>query len=65
MKLYATTTSERASKGQGGNERLHIDITDESKQIIFTISAQITGNIASFNIRNWVKNKVDNFACKV
>jgi hypothetical protein len=26
MKLYAITTSERASKGQGGNERLEIDI---------------------------------------
>lgn len=27
MKLYATTTSERASKGQGGNEWLTIDLT--------------------------------------
>ena len=27
MKLYATITSERASKGQGGNERLDIQIT--------------------------------------
>jgi hypothetical protein len=27
MKLYATTTSERASKGQGGNEYLQIEIT--------------------------------------
>ena len=27
MKLYATITSERASKGQGGNEYLDIDIT--------------------------------------
>lgn len=26
MKLYATVTSERASKGQGGNEYLDIDI---------------------------------------
>ena len=26
MKLYATTTSERASKGQGGNDYLNIDI---------------------------------------
>ncbi len=26
MKLYATTTSERASKGQGGNKYLNIDI---------------------------------------
>lgn len=27
MKLYATVTSERASKGQGGNKYLDIDIT--------------------------------------
>lgn len=26
MKLYATVASERASKGQGGNDRLEIDI---------------------------------------
>ena len=26
MKLYATVTSERASKGQGGNNRLEIDV---------------------------------------
>ncbi len=26
MKLYATVTSERASKGQGGNDYLDIDI---------------------------------------
>lgn len=29
MKLYATTTSERASKGQGGNQFLNIEITAE------------------------------------
>jgi len=27
MKLYATTTSERASKGQGGNEYICISLT--------------------------------------
>lgn len=27
MKLYATTTSERASKSQGGNKYLHIFLT--------------------------------------
>lgn len=27
MKLYATTTSERASKGQGGNEYLRVSLT--------------------------------------
>jgi hypothetical protein len=34
MKLYATTTSERASKGQGGNEYLQIEITDDKKNIL-------------------------------
>jgi len=29
MKLYATTTSERASKGQGGNQFLTIEIKAE------------------------------------
>jgi len=32
MKLYATTTSERASKGQGGNEYLEIVVTGEDKK---------------------------------
>lgn len=34
MKLYATVTSERASKGQGGNEYLDIEIKDDNKEII-------------------------------
>lgn len=33
MKLYATTTSERASKGQGG-EWLDINITDENQEVL-------------------------------
>ena len=32
MKLYATTTSERASKGQGGNEYIYIDLLVGDKQ---------------------------------
>jgi len=31
MKLYATTTSERASSGQGGNRFLTIDILVENR----------------------------------
>lgn len=31
MLIYATTTSERASKGQGGNEFLEISIKDEQQ----------------------------------
>jgi len=33
MLLYATTTSERASKGQGGNEFIKTDITFNEKLI--------------------------------
>ena len=32
MKLYATTTSERASKGQGGNRYLDIDIYTTNRE---------------------------------
>ena len=38
MKLYATTTSERASKGQGGNEFLTIEIKAEGFEGIPTRS---------------------------
>ncbi|MEK9207468.1 MAG: hypothetical protein AAB922_03235 [Patescibacteria group bacterium] len=31
MKLYATVTSERASKGQGGNDYLQINIFDAAQ----------------------------------
>ena len=34
MKLYATTTSERASKGQGGNEYLDILVEDYKKLML-------------------------------
>lgn len=38
MKLYATTTSERASKGQGGNKELDISLligsSDKNKQVL-------------------------------
>lgn len=55
MKLYATTTSERASKGQGGNEFLDIKIYSENqeeiasvyiknKKIHFMFPSHITGN---------------------
>ena len=34
MKLYATTTSERASKGQGGNDFIDALITLDKKEIV-------------------------------
>lgn len=41
MKLYATTTSERASKGQGGNDFIQVLIQDENRN-----------NIAQLNVFN-------------
>jgi hypothetical protein len=47
MKLYATTTSERASKGQGGNKSLVIDIKAQelegipTRQNLFRISMEV------------------------
>lgn len=37
MKLYAKTTSERASKGQGGNKFLNILVQNEDKHKILKI----------------------------
>lgn len=38
MKLYATVTSERASKGQGGNQSLELAITaGEERENILTV----------------------------
>lgn len=37
MKLYATTTSERASKGQGGNEYLITEILDKNRDKLLTL----------------------------
>lgn len=38
MKLYATTTSERAEKGQGGNEYLQIKVLDDNKKSVILLS---------------------------
>lgn len=40
-KLYATATSEKASKGQGGNKFITVSIGDESKNIIAELQAVI------------------------
>ena len=34
MKLYLTATSERASKGQGGNEFISIDLRNEKAELL-------------------------------
>jgi hypothetical protein len=43
MKLYATTTSERASKGQGG-EKLYIDIKGQNKNLLWCINVLYLNN---------------------
>lgn len=43
MKLYATVTSERATKGQGGKE-LTIQIKNEREEIICTLSVEDGGS---------------------
>ena len=43
MKLYGTIKSERAEKGQGGNEYLEIEISNESREEIALIKV-IPGN---------------------
>lgn len=44
MKLYATTTSERASKGQGG-KWLDIEVKNENNKVIFFAEIRVTENI--------------------
>lgn len=43
MKLYATITSERASKGQGGNEYLIVQLQSEDKDIVGTLTMKPHG----------------------
>lgn len=52
MRLYATTTSERASKGQGGNQYLDIRIKDKDGQefATFFISDMPDGIIIRYDI---------------
>jgi hypothetical protein len=52
MKLYATTTSERASKGQGGNEKLIIEIQAGSERKILARLhvEQFHGNVAIYSL---------------
>jgi hypothetical protein len=58
MKLYATVTSERASKGQGGNEYVNINITNEQKHLIAYVQLKPLQNNLSFRFGfvdpNWV-----------
>ncbi len=60
MKLYATTTSERASKGQGGNDFLRSDIyiTDRNQpqyRVIVTVekNGEVVTILESFHFGKW------------
>lgn len=53
MKLYATTTSERATKGQGGNEYLKIIIRDEKQQCFAYLTVKPNKVIEFSFIKEW------------
>ena len=57
MKLYATVSSERATKGQGGNEYLLIDILNERKDKVLQLhitnaKSHLRGEHINFYIYN-------------
>lgn len=52
MKLYATTTSERATKGQGGNEYLQIVVKGEDERSFLEL--EITHDQGFYNIFGYV-----------
>lgn len=43
MKLYATVTSERASKGQGGNKHIAITLQCERNKVEYIIDYTLEG----------------------
>lgn len=70
MKLYATTTSERASKGQGGNEHVNVKLENETREELAYIRAipdgtntRVTvyvsgqGHLGTFYVPNGLKDK--------
>ena len=44
MKLYATTTSERASKGQGGNKYIIIEVLNENQNELLSLYVKEKGD---------------------
>jgi len=54
MKLYATTTSERASKGQGGNKYINFEITAGENQTVMLYGQLVCEETETENIyRLW------------
>lgn len=58
MKLYATTTSERASKGQGGNEFLNITIASGSAKDSYIFADIIVDKSGFIYFRNGDKKEI-------
>lgn len=50
MKLYATTISERASKGQGGNDFIHVHFKGEREKGVYIDLGYVRLEIASNNL---------------
>lgn len=67
MKLYSTITSERATKGQGGNEFIGITLMNEKKEVFGSISVWPSEDVLirihgqKFDIQ---KNKDGNITCE-
>lgn len=63
MKLYATTTSERASKGQGGNKRLEINILAQelegfpTRENLFNIVLEVDKNQLTAHIIDYTEGE--------
>jgi hypothetical protein len=51
MKLYATITSERASKGQGGNEYVDIILKGAHETEVMRLNFMVDG--AGYTLRGW------------
>lgn len=49
MKLYATVTSERASKGQGGNEKIEADFSI-NRDVILTVNMGVSANGENYSL---------------
>lgn len=73
MKLYATVTSERASKSQGGNKKIEIKLQRDRNRaeyhVLYTPDGHIsvsvptdTGGAEIFNTKG--EKKKDNHKCK-
>jgi len=63
MKLYATTTSERASKGQGGNKNLEIIIKGQelegipTRQDLFRLTMEVENGSLTAKILDYIEGE--------